>query len=597
MVLMIVALLLIAGFAFYQAIQGAFSAMIMTILTVLCAALAFNYYEPLAMTLVGKGYAGAYAHGLSLLACFVIPLLVLREIFDRTIRGNVMLGLWADRIGGGVFGVLTALVLVGVLMIVVQLLPFPATILTYQPYDATLEPHHGGPVRWSGRFTLGLVKHLSAGAFRPVGDGRRFGQAHEDLLLEAFCIRSRQPGARTWAGPKALEVSDAHFLEMPDREEILARKLAPAQVEALRTSLRRIQDAVPKSPRALMPLTALSRLLTARVLVDETARNEKDNWFRLPATHFRLVTRSGRSFYPLAYLAYAGGWRVVSAVGENRIAKVAEVSVARPWSSSGGPKKLTVDWVFRLPRREEPAYIVFRRCAAADVPPAVAGLPKPEGALGVKSAVGEVEFVAAATGRRLFVPLQAKVGTKMPGITLWISEGAPRPRPLKRAQIEGDRLRSGLIDGATKELSPAVGPGRNARVVSNLYTPAGNYSIVQVRCRASGSALSRADADRLARMTPRLVLSKGAPVGHSGAYIRYRRGQQQYVYLYYDAGARPENFDSAWVQTFTTYAQNIEDMGIFFVVPSAKGRQVISLDLGVGPEYEFSTASPLECTR
>ena len=113
MVLIIGATLLLLGLAFYQVVQGMFSAIIMAILSVLCAAVALNFYEPLA------------------------------GVFNRSIRGNVVMGMGANRIGGAVFGLISSFALIGVLMIVLQLLPLPGTILTYKPYNATLQVHHG----------------------------------------------------------------------------------------------------------------------------------------------------------------------------------------------------------------------------------------------------------------------------------------------------------------------------------------------------------------------------------------------------------------------------------------------------------------------
>ena len=66
MVLIIIAALLVAGIAFFQIIQGLFSALIMTILTILCAALAFTFYEPLAALLHSR--QAAYADAGALLA-------------------------------------------------------------------------------------------------------------------------------------------------------------------------------------------------------------------------------------------------------------------------------------------------------------------------------------------------------------------------------------------------------------------------------------------------------------------------------------------------------------------------------------------------
>ena len=66
MVLIILAALLILGIAFYQTVQGCFGAMIMAILTVLCAAVAFNYYEPLGGLLADR--LGAVADPAAMLA-------------------------------------------------------------------------------------------------------------------------------------------------------------------------------------------------------------------------------------------------------------------------------------------------------------------------------------------------------------------------------------------------------------------------------------------------------------------------------------------------------------------------------------------------
>ena len=127
MIVIILASALILGIAVYQALQGTFSAMIMAILTILCAVVALNFYEPVGQLLVGR--LAAYAEPVALLALFALPLLILREVFDRCIRGNVLLGLWPDRLGGAAFGLLAGIFLTGMLMIVVQLLPLPGTFL------------------------------------------------------------------------------------------------------------------------------------------------------------------------------------------------------------------------------------------------------------------------------------------------------------------------------------------------------------------------------------------------------------------------------------------------------------------------------------
>ena len=185
MVLIVVALLLILGIAFFQVIQGLFSSLIMAILTILCAAAAFTYYEPLAQLLYTR--QPAHADAVSLIALLVIPLLVLRFVFDRFLGGNVVFGMWTNRIGGGLLGLLTGMVLVGVLAVAVQLLPFGASVMTYKPFDGSLHRQSRLYPFCPDEFTLGLMKRLSAGSLK---SRRQLGKTHDNLLLDAFAVRN-----------------------------------------------------------------------------------------------------------------------------------------------------------------------------------------------------------------------------------------------------------------------------------------------------------------------------------------------------------------------------------------------------------------------
>src|SRR5450759_5684756 len=99
---------------------------------------------------------GVYAYGAAMRALFVIPLYVLREVFDRLIRGNVVLGLWPDRIGGGLLGTYSAFLMVGILSLVMQSLPWNENMLGWQGYDTRLTPAAGDTPRWSANFALGV---------------------------------------------------------------------------------------------------------------------------------------------------------------------------------------------------------------------------------------------------------------------------------------------------------------------------------------------------------------------------------------------------------------------------------------------------------
>ena len=187
MVAILLVLALVLGIAFFQVVQGLFSALIMTILSVICAIAALNFYEPLAEALLYNRQP-AYAEAISLVALFVIPLLALRVLFDKFISGNVVMGMWADRIGGGILGLISGMVIVGILTIAAQMLPFKPAILYYTPFDSSLQRISGLHFFYPDEFTVGMAKKFSTGSLKY---SQKFATVHDDLLLETYCTRNR----------------------------------------------------------------------------------------------------------------------------------------------------------------------------------------------------------------------------------------------------------------------------------------------------------------------------------------------------------------------------------------------------------------------
>ena len=585
MVLNIIMGLLVLGITFYQAVQGCFSAMIMAILAVLSAAVAFNFYEPLADLLVAR--QGAYAHGVAMLAIFVFTLLVLRILFDRFIRGNVVMGLWADRVGGGAFGLVSGMVAVGMLMIVTQLLPVGGSVLGYRPYDDTLAMSQAGPPRWAARFTLGLMEHLSGGSMAPIGEGRTWGHAHDDLLLESFCARNRPKGANPGAKANALEVASAFVLAIPSDEA--GRRMSAATADAI----DRLRQTVPTYP--LMP-TGLTeketRALVVRVRVDQSARNETDNWWRLPAGQFRLVAESGKSFYPVGYLTWSGAWRLHTVVEEG-LTQIGRIAVSRPWASEGGPDKLGVDWVYRLPAEERPAYVVFRRTAAAALPPVIEGLPKSTGALTIMAKRRKVGF-GQTSAVRVIRPDEIEIDSRLPKkLLIRVPQGAAWPAPVKKHDHVGSSmLKSVLIDGAVADLRPS---GSGGLYLDTHHT--GGRLLAMVRCEVKGVSVDDQTRSLLQRMSPQLdVLLAGGKrqrLAHNGACLYYTSGGDRMIYMYYDAQTPRTMLDPALAAKLLGQIGEVEALYLMFVVPASEDNRVVGLTFGVGPSYDFFTAAPL----
>ncbi len=189
--LLIVAFLVIV---FFNVVQGLFSALLMTVLTVCCAALALGTFEYVAVNWL-SGWRPDYSHTLALGLTFGIPLLLLRVVFDQTIRRSALLPAMVDRIGGLVFGVITALIIVGLFTLCVHMIPFERgsfigySRIAYMPSTRTAEgydnPEPADPYKEKSLFpgadslVLSYASLVSDGVFS--GD-KSFRQAHPDTI-------------------------------------------------------------------------------------------------------------------------------------------------------------------------------------------------------------------------------------------------------------------------------------------------------------------------------------------------------------------------------------------------------------------------------
>lgn len=233
MVLKIFVVLLLVAVAFFQSLHGLFSALIMFVLTVLCATLALTHYEWLHETLLAS-FIPEYGHAVGLMGLFLIPLLLLRLGVDKVIGGNMVVAHPVDRVGSGVFGLGTGFVVSGMVAIGFQLLPFDAELLGFQrfvavdasgePIAAEVKPKDYPPdVRYETQnlwldpdgLTVRLVSMLADGAF---SGSQRFGDVHPDLLTELHWRRNGvQRESRHWVAPDSLTVHGAKVIRPTER--------------------------------------------------------------------------------------------------------------------------------------------------------------------------------------------------------------------------------------------------------------------------------------------------------------------------------------------------------------------------------------------
>ncbi len=176
MVLFIIVLLLFLGIVFFQTIQGAYSALIMMVLTFLSAAVAVNYYGP-----ISKAYLldmiPEYADAAALIVLFSFTLVVLRSVFDNFVRGNIVIWEWPDRIVAVALSIPTALVLVGIATISLQMLPFDTQLMFFNRYSDDGNKLVRSGLLFTDDAASWFLKRFSRGCLEGSQD---FGLAHPD---------------------------------------------------------------------------------------------------------------------------------------------------------------------------------------------------------------------------------------------------------------------------------------------------------------------------------------------------------------------------------------------------------------------------------
>lgn len=199
-----------------QATEGLFSAFIMTMLTICCAAAAFGTYEWAAANLLAPYWKPDFSLPIALGVLFGVPLLVLRLAFDRLIRRACLLPAWVDRLGGGVCGLVTGLIVVGVAANCVQMIPFAyGSVVGYSrtgvvdPAKRAVEasPRAADEERElflrPDRFAAGLAAVLSDGIF----SGRAsFFDYHPDLLQSVGWVGAVHADVSRFAKPGSISV-------------------------------------------------------------------------------------------------------------------------------------------------------------------------------------------------------------------------------------------------------------------------------------------------------------------------------------------------------------------------------------------------------
>ena len=226
MIISLIGFAIVLLITYWWADSGALSALIHFACVLVAGALAFALWEPLAYLLVA-GPAGGFAKGVVLLGVFAASLLALRLATDKLVPADLVLPRQLGLVVGGIFGFLSGVLSVGILLIGSGFLQSTVTIGDFTGWsrrtDVPTAPTIGSdeaPILHVANATAAVYEFLSWGAFTPwLGGGtigthspqlvRTAASLYRDSFAEGMARVSLEPSAVTEL--KLLDVAAARL--------------------------------------------------------------------------------------------------------------------------------------------------------------------------------------------------------------------------------------------------------------------------------------------------------------------------------------------------------------------------------------------------
>jgi len=335
-----------AGLTYYQVFtQGLFSSLIMAVLSIVSAMVALNYYEPLAALLTDLGMASFGPKTISLLGVFVLTLLLLRELADRFIRGNMKFPQGIDRVGSTVFAIISSLTISGMVALGFQSLPLSATIMGFERCPKLDTPSEDKRLYPMGdAFVLSTFAKASNYCFAGTNS---FQQVHPNMLRELYLNRvvaKDHKGSRQEAGSNAISIdkNKVRFINHEISYDKSQKKLEPGNGEVFLAVQLKIKSGTGKR--------------------GDRGAADVDKAIRFALCHVRMVgfnpddkSSPGISRYPIGKLS-----------NNDRT-----VTNGKLDSGNYFKKNATVDLLFKWPEKIKetpPLFVEFKRSARADMP-------------------------------------------------------------------------------------------------------------------------------------------------------------------------------------------------------------------------------------
>jgi len=187
MTLIVVVIILLSAVYFYlkSPVIGSFALLISSMVS---AIVSFSYYELFAEMLIGR--CGQWAHPVCFALLFIVTFIILRIACDYLVGANINFGVLITRLTAVICGLLTGVVVSGILMITIAMMPFsqkwPYARFGNRPPTASKIQNTNKSFLNTDGFASGLFSWVSKGS---LSSKKSFAVYHADFLNQIHLNR------------------------------------------------------------------------------------------------------------------------------------------------------------------------------------------------------------------------------------------------------------------------------------------------------------------------------------------------------------------------------------------------------------------------
>jgi len=314
---------------------------------------AMAYFETLAAMLVGyaSGVA-AWSQTICFLLLFVLTLAVLQTFALQIGKEKVDMGLWPERVGRVVCGVILGYVITGQLLVALAVAPLPSQYPYPRFADRNPDPSKpSAPLFSPDGFVTGLFGTISEGSFATMGDPKSFAVLHANFL------------------------DQVHMNRIKGSQDVSIRTSTPAIGIPSKGGVWEAPSSLRDAEGKPLPARPGESLMLVRIEIKKSALNDAG---KFTLSQLRLVcTPKGGSEHPLA--GRGTGVHPIGFVGRGgRLEEKTLTEIITIQSADVPDNVKEIDFAFYVPSNMVPTLVQFKQNNVARVSAIVSGEDTPE---------------------------------------------------------------------------------------------------------------------------------------------------------------------------------------------------------------------------